>query len=235
MNVLACRLVFNQDVVWQRSRCPRCSVVLLWYDLIPIVSWCVLRGACRHCHKPISLLYPCIELLSVCLFSLLFFTVPSHYFFAYFIFFSALLVTIRSDIETMLISRFVTVYLIPVGIAFSAVGLLPIDLIGSIGGTFFGYGFLFSVSRLFFFMTKKEGMGDGDLELLAFIGSFIGIVGCWISLMIGAILGSLVGISYLLIMRAGLAVKIPFGPFLAAGAIVYVVFQESIFNIIMHF
>jgi leader peptidase (prepilin peptidase)/N-methyltransferase len=228
LNVLAYRLVFEKDIVWTRSACPSCNTQLAWYDLIPVFSWLFLRGMCRSCKKPISLFYPCIELLTVFVLSALYFAMPSQFFFAYFIFFSALIVTIRSDLETMLISRFMTCYLIPVGLGCSAVGLLPIDLIDSVGGALLGYGFLWAVSRVFFWITQKQGIGQGDLELLAFIGSFTGVSGCWMSLTIGSIFGSLVGLSYVAIARTGFSVKIPFGPFLASGAIVYVLFQEII-------
>lgn len=158
---------------------------------------------------------------------LLWIVIPHHYFLAYFIFFSALIVTIRSDIETMLISRFVTVFLIPLGLIFAATGLLPINIVSSMLGAMLGYGFLYGIERLSRAVTGKEGIGQGDLELLAFIGAFIGPLGCWISLLFGSLLGSFIGIAYL-----GSSMKrdskIPFGPFLAWGAIVYVFFQNQI-------
>lgn len=155
--------------------------------------------------------------------------IPHHYFFAYFIFFSALIVTIRSDLETMLISRFVTVFLLPLGLIFAALGLLPISLVSSMLGAMLGYGFLYAVGWFSRLMTGKEGIGQGDLELLSFIGAFIGPLGCWISLLLGSLLGSLIGIAYLgsTIKRD---TKIPFGPFLAWGAIIYVFFQKQIFS-----
>lgn len=220
--------MFNKDIVWVRSACPLCGTTLAWYDLIPVFSWIFLRGSCRYCKGPISFLYPFIELLTVFVLSALYYTVPEQFFFAYFVFFSALIVTIRSDLETMLISRFMTIYLIPVGVFLSAINFLPLTAIDSILGALLGYGFLFMVSRFFFMITKKEGIGQGDLELLAFIGSFTGVSGCWISLTIGSVLGSCIGVSYALIARTGFSVKIPFGPFLAAGAILYVLFQEVI-------
>lgn len=155
--------------------------------------------------------------------------VPLHYFFAYFIFFSALIVTIRSDFEMMLISRFVTIFLVPLGLVFAAFGLLPISLMMSMLGAMLGYGFLAFVAWLTHMIMGKEGIGQGDLELLCFIGAFIGPFGCWVSLLFGSLIGSFIGIIYLgSSMKRD--TKIPFGPFLAAGAIFYVFFQNQIFS-----
>lgn len=149
---------------------------------------------------------------------------------AYFFLFSALIVTIRSDIEHMLISRFVTLFLIPIGFILSALGLLPLTLWESILGALLGYGFLLVIASLFRFITKKEGMGQGDLELIAFIGSFTGIFGFWISLLFGSLMGSLYGLTNIAVTHKKTSVKIPFGPFLALGAIIYVLWQEILID-----
>jgi leader peptidase (prepilin peptidase)/N-methyltransferase len=167
--------------------------------------------------------------------SALAYTVPAVYFFPYFIFFSALIVTIRSDLETLLISRYVTLFLIPIAFALSATGMLPIDLTDSISGALAGYAILFMTAKLFLWLTGKEGMGQGDVELLAFIGSFVGILGCWFSLLLGSVIGSCVGFGYLLITKAGRSAKIPFGPFLAGGAMCFVLLQERILALLVHY
>ena len=157
---------------------------------------------------------------------------PSQYFFAYFVFFSALVVTIRSDLETLLISRFMTLFLIPFALLFSLFDLLPIGIAESIMGTGLGYFFLFAVAHIFQRLTGKSGIGQGDLDLLACIGSFTGIVGCWISLLIGSVIGSVAGLTYLMMFKQKLDVKIPFGPFLATGAIIFVLYQPYIYLIV---
>lgn len=160
--------------------------------------------------------------------------VPSIYFFAYFIFFSALIVTIRSDLETMLISRFATLFMIPLGFCFAYLRYLPITITDSFYGMLFGYGFLFIISKLFKWLAGKDGMGEGDLELLAFIGSFIGLLGCWVTLLIGSILGSVIGIGYMFITKSDRSAKIPFGPFLAIAAILFVLFQECFISLLFY-
>ena len=155
-------------------------------------------------------------------------TIQSHYYLAYFIFFSALIVTIRSDMETMLISRFVSIFLVPLGIALSYFGYLPITGAQSIIGALFGYGSLYAVSWFFYKFTEREGLGEGDIELLCFIGSFLGIYGAWVTLILGSFSGSLFSIAYLLIYKKTKSQRIAFGPFLALGAISYALYAPQL-------
>lgn len=222
LNVLAHRLIIGSSLFRRRSQCPSCTHTIAWYDLFPIFSWIFLRGLCRNCHKPISILYPVVELLSATSLTSLAFFIPLHYFLAYFLFFSALIVTIRTDLEFMLISRVMTLYLVPAGLLLSTFGFLPLTLSESAIGSLGGYFFLYAVSRIFWFITHKDGMGDGDLDLLALIGAFTGPMGCWTTLLIGSILGSGIGIAYLLAYKPSEPLKIPFGPFLAIGAMTHV-------------
>jgi len=234
LNLVAYRLVSGDKLFGLRSFCPHCKKIIAWYDNIPVVSWIILLGKCRNCKAPISFLYPLVELLTTgALMTLPY--IPGRYHGAYFIFFSALIVSIRSDLETMLISRYVTVFLIPLGLLFSSTDLLPITLTSSIAGIVLGYGSLFLASKTFFFLTKKEGIGQGDLELLAFIGSFVGFAGCWVTLFLGAVIGSIFGITYITLTGKSREVRIPFGPFLALGAILYVLFREQLLFYIFGF
>lgn len=187
---------------------------------------------CRTCAKPISILYPALELLTVVLMTTLYLRVPHYYFFGYFIFFSALLITIRSDIETMYISRYVTIYLLPVGYALSAFGLLPLDYAQSIIGSLFGYFLLYTIENAFFWCTGKHGLGRGDAELLALVGAFCGMTGCWVTLCVSSIVGSVIGIAYLALTGASRTTRIPFGPFLALGACSFVLFQQELITLL---
>ena len=222
-------------MVTPRSFCPECATQLQWFDLIPLLSWLFLAGKCRSCRAPISFLYPFIELITAFLLMALVIRVPLNYFFAYFIFFSALIVTIRTDIETMLISRTMTVALIPVGVLCSAFSLLPITMIESLLGCIFGYFFLYVVAKTFYYFTGTQGMGQGDLDLIALIGAFTGPVGSWMALTIGSCIGSLIGIFYILVYKKSRMAKIPFGPFLALGALFFVLFQASILPLLFPF
>lgn len=230
---MAYRLIRNESIITPRSSCPHCHAIIAWYDNIPVLSWILLGGKCRMCKYPISLLYPFIEIITVVILSLVYILIPLHYFFAYFLFSSALIVTIRSDIETMLISRYVTIFLVPLGCIMSAYHLLPISLMESIYGALFGYIFLCSINGIFKYFRNINGIGEGDFDLIFFIGSFTGIIGCWISITIGSILGSLYGLTSILLSQQTTNTlsnlqntKIPFGPFLAFGALFFIFTQK---------
>jgi len=217
-----------KSFVFPRSACPDCGHILGWYDLIPVFSWFFLGGKCRYCKAAISWLYPFIEVFTALVMSALLVFVPLIYFPAYFLFFSALIVTIRTDIESMLILQIATLYLVPVGFLLSAFGFLPISFYDSLGGSLIGYGFLYVFAWVFKRLTGKEGIGAGDFDLLAFIGAFTGIMGCWLSLFLGSVIGSFVGLFMGLLGKMDRSAKIPFGPFLAIGAILYVLFNKQI-------
>jgi leader peptidase (prepilin peptidase) / N-methyltransferase len=230
LNVVGHRLITNEDIVFLRSHCPHCKTNLAWYDLIPLFSWIWLRGRCRYCHESISYLYPFIELLTALVGILLLICVPAPYWLAYGIFFSALIVSIRTDLEHMLISQYMNIYLIPFSMLACYAGLLPLALSESILGALCGYGFLSLIGYVFGAITGKEGIGGGDLDMLAFIGACTGLTGCWLSLTIGSLLGSIIGVTYLIATGQQQSTRIPFGPFLAAGAIIYVLCQCEILS-----
>lgn len=222
------RIIRDVSIISPRSYCPHCRKTVYWYDNIPVLSWLLLKGSCRFCKKSISVLYPVIELITAISLTLLWANVPMDYFFSLALFFSALIVTIRTDLEKMLISRLVTLFLVPIAIAFAAFGLLPIDTIDSIAGALSGYGLLWLTKTIFYRIKGQEGLGQGDLDLLCLIGSFTGVLGVWFTLLVGSITGSLIGIIYLYTHKNVRDVKMPFGPFLALGAISYVLLQPYI-------
>jgi leader peptidase (prepilin peptidase)/N-methyltransferase len=234
LNQLAYRLVHdNIPLNKSRSTCPHCLTNISARDLAPILSWLLLWGRCRLCKHPISILYPTIELLTVLIILPIFYYFPPQYWPAYFIFCSALIITIRTDLETFLISNLVSIYLIPLGLIFSYFNYLPITVINSFLGAILGYSLLWLTNFMFAYFTNKQGLGTGDLFLLAFIGSFTGPLGCWLSLLLGSLLGSLVGIVQIITSNNQLSGKLPFGPYLALGAITYIYWQDLILRIIL--
>lgn len=159
--------------------------------------------------------------------------VDYQYWLGYGFFFSALMVTVRTDLEQMLISRYVTFLLIPVGWILSAIDWLPTTLYESVLGSIIGYFVLYIVAKSFALLAGKEGMGQGDLELLAFIGAFIGPAGCVMTLFIASTIGAVWGIIYISIFKQNRTTMIAFGPFLAMGAIIYVLFENDLFSLIL--
>ncbi len=207
--------------LWRvRSFCPNCNINLAWYDLIPVISWIFLLSKCRNCSKKISFLYPFIEILSVIIFYLGTIFIPVDFWLCYFIFFSCLLVTIRTDLEFLLISSLLTLYLAPLAWVLSFLDLSGITFFESVLGFFLGYFSLYIVKQLFFKLKNIEGVGQGDLELLAFIGAFLGPLGVLLSSLIGSSLGSLLGIGLIIFKKADRATHLPFGAFLAIGGLV---------------
>jgi leader peptidase (prepilin peptidase)/N-methyltransferase len=178
----------------------------------------------------ISFLYPFIELLTATMLIALFIYVPEQYFFAYALFFSALIVVIRSDLESMLISRFTSLYLVPLGWIFAYYNMIPLSFLQSFTYSIGSFLFLSTTSWLFFTITHKQGLGQGDTDLFALIGSFTGVIGCWFTLLFASTIGSLFGIFYLLYTKQQINTRIPFGPFLSISAMIYVLYAPTIIS-----
>ena len=230
LNMLGYRLVQDTSLLRARSLCPSCKKTIAWYDLIPVISWLVLKRKCRWCLQPISFLYPCIELGSLVVFTTLYKAYSLGLLnletsCVYALFFSALLVTIRSDTEYLLISSWATLYIIPSAFLASFAGYLPLTLHESIAGAFLGYLFLWLIAKSFYLIRKKEGIGEGDFELLAMIGSFLGIQGALQSVYIGSCLGTIIGIASIYLWQGKEETPLPFGLFLSLGAFIYLLCQ----------
>lgn len=145
----------------------------------------------------------------------------AYYKFATQLFISALFVSCYTDLKTLLISRTVTLYLIPLIWLASYLNFIPISLPQSILGTICGYAFLWITAKIAYYFYKQEAIGLGDIELLAFIGSFLGPISAWNSLLYGSIIGSLSSLLYLFITKQNnTRLKIPFGLFLSLGALI---------------
>lgn len=227
LNSLGYRLLNIEFFHKTRSFCPHCKTIIVWHDNLPILSWFILQGQCRSCKQPISWLYPFIEIITTIILVSLHQLIPFHYFPAYFIFFSALIVTIRTDFDEMLISRYVTLYLIPIAYTAALYHRLPISLLNAIIGSLCGYFLLWFTKKIFYIISGKDGLGQGDLELLAFIGAFTGPFGCWITLTIGSCIGTIFSLILMTIYKQKI-IKIAFGPYLSIGAIIFVLFQNQI-------
>jgi prepilin signal peptidase PulO-like enzyme (type II secretory pathway) len=153
--------------------------------------------------------------------------IDKKYWFGYGLFISAGMVTIRTDFEKMLISRYVTWGLMPIAFILSYNALIPLTFIESIGGAAFGYLVLWIIAYLFYAIRNIEGMGEGYIDLLGMIGSFIGITGAWTSLLIGSLLGIIACLVQMAISKRAHP-KIAFGPWLAIGSFIYLFLQQNI-------
>jgi leader peptidase (prepilin peptidase)/N-methyltransferase len=146
----------------------------------------------------------------------------------YMIFVSALIVASRTDLESLLIPQLFTLWMIPLGLLAAYLQLIPLSIMQSISGAALGYGILWLIALVFKRCTGKEGLGVGDMELLAMIGSFLGPIGVWISLAVGSFVGLFVGSIYLALSGKDRTTRIPFGPFLALGALAYLLIGNKL-------
>lgn len=146
---------------------------------------------------------------------------------AYSMFVSALWITVYTDLNYMLISRLVSLYFVPVGIAASLLGCTQISANESLLAALLGGAFLLATNKIFKAIKGHDGLGQGDIELLACIGSWIGIAGVWCTLVIGSTVGTIIGVIYLILTRTKTLI-VPFGPFLVIGALTVVTYPQII-------
>jgi leader peptidase (prepilin peptidase)/N-methyltransferase len=208
--------------------CPNCGALIRFYDNIPILSYVALRAKCRHCETSISFRYPVIELMSG-IFAVGVFLKYGITFEAaiYYAFVAALLVITFIDIDHQIIPDVITLPGIP--IFFAASFALPeITAVESILGILIGGGSLFSVAWLYHLLTKKEGMGGGDIKLLAMMGAIIGWPGVLFTIFVASAVGTVSGMLLMLKNRKTMKLAIPFGPFLAIGATAYIFFGPQL-------
>jgi leader peptidase (prepilin peptidase) / N-methyltransferase len=238
LNVVAYRSVTDKPFLQKRSTCNECNSLIFWYDNIPVISWIILKGRCRNCKNKISILYPFIEILTTILITFLFYNIFQYgfsyqnifSFIAYFIFFSALIISVRTDLQDLVIPQVFSIWLVPLGFIFSYLGFLRISFYESFFGAIFGYFFLWFIAFLFKFFAKKEGLGKGDMELLALVGSFLGPVAVWFTVLISSFSGLFIGGIYILIKKKDQGVRIPFGPFIVIGAVIAFFFNNLIYS-----
>lgn len=229
LNVVILRLP-RQDVsiAFPPSHCPLCQHPLSWWENIPLLSYLMLRGRCRNCRATISWMYPLVETAMAVFSALLFLHYgPSVEYGRLFVFFAALLVIIFIDIHHQIIPDRISLPGIVLGFATSFFSE-HITWQQSGLGLLLGGGVLYLVAWTYFTLAKRDGMGGGDIKLLAMIGAFLG----WQSLLYvvfsSSLSGSIVGIIAMVRQGKGGKTRIPFGPFLAFGAMTWVLFQEQI-------
>ena len=229
LNVVIFRLPDEeQSVVFPASHFPKCGTDLRWYENIPIFSYIALRGKCRTCKEPISLQYPVVELCMALLSSALYNQVGLSFLFPlYFLFLAALLVIIFIDIHLQIIPDRISLPGILIGFAGSFFN--PLVSWQEAGlGILFGGGVLYAVAAGYALLTGRDGMGGGDIKLLAMIGAFLGSQCLLYVVFFSSLTGSLVGIAAMFRQKKGGQTRIPFGPFLSLGAMSWLFFQKDI-------
>jgi leader peptidase (prepilin peptidase) / N-methyltransferase len=229
LNVVILRLPDQrQSIIFPASHCPLCKSTLAWYENIPILSYMFLRGRCCHCKTKISLQYPLVELLMAVI------TVGLVQRFqlsltaaGYFVFSAALLVIIFIDLKLQIIPDIISLPGIVLGFLFSLVSD-TVTWQSSLIGLLAGGGVLYAVALLYTLLRKIDGMGGGDIKLLAMIGAWLGWTSLPFVIFISSTTGSIAGIITMLIQKKGVQTRIPFGPFLSIGALAYIFYSEII-------
>lgn len=220
-NVMILRWPKGESVVTPRSRCPACGHAIRWYDNVPILSWLILRGRCRDCQAKISWRYPLVELIMASLFSLAFLFVGWNWYLLEVLIFIFGLVTVSFiDFDHYLLPDKFT--LTGIGIGLLGAFLDPErSFLDAAIGVFLGGGFLWAIAYFYFVFRKEEGMGGGDIKLLAWIGAVLGWKAIPFVIISSSLIGSVVGGLVALKQKKGLKTMIPFGPYLALGAVLY--------------
>jgi leader peptidase (prepilin peptidase)/N-methyltransferase len=227
LNVCVSRLPQNISIVRPPSRCPKCLAPIKFYDNIPVISFLLLRGRCRSCAAPISLKYPAVELFSALLtacFAVKWYGSPLWLAVALAAVY-ILTLTALIDLETMLIADASSYALGALGLAGSFInpyfsGTVPERLKYSLLGGAFGAAIIWLMAVIGKKIYKKDAVGEGDIFLMAGIGALTGWQGVLTTLVMASFFGSAYGITLLLLKKAERFSSIPFGPFLAMGAII---------------
>ncbi len=211
-----------------RSACPRCGTAIAWYDNLPLLSYALLRGRCRHCEAPISLRYPLVELSSALLFGFCgWHWGLSMAALAWCVLSAALLTLALIDWDTTLLPDAIVLPVLWLGLIGASMRWTGIALESALWGAVAGYLVLWSIYWAFKLVTGKEGMGYGDFKLLACLGAWFGWEALVPIILMSSIIGAVVGI--LLKLKGGLREGgvMPFGPFLVGAGLVTMFWEAA--------
>jgi leader peptidase (prepilin peptidase) / N-methyltransferase len=239
LNVCIVRIPRGDSIVQPPSHCPACQKAIRFYDNIPLISYLILLGRCRDCGVRISPRYVLVELLMALLAVALYREFGlSLAFLVGVIFVAALIVISFIDLEVRIVPDRISLPGIGVGLLFSLVARYlihdPSELVPSFPsallGVLIGGGFLLALAWAYEALTGVEGMGGGDIKLLAMIGAFLGWPSIPVTLFLASLGGSAIGITAMLIKGVGRRYALPFAPFLCLGALLYLFFGREIID-----
>ncbi len=234
LNVCIIRLPKGESIVIPGSHCPQCDHPIKFYDNVPVISYLVLRGRCRYCRETISMQYPLIEGITAVssFFLFLRFGLSWAYLF-YFSFVSSLIVVTLIDLYHQIIPDVISLPGIGVGLLGSLV-IPQITFFDSLVGILVGGGSLFIIATLYQWLFKREGMGGGDVKLLAMIGAFLGWDAVILTILLSSLIGSVTGVMMMILKGKNFRYAIPFGPFLSLGAVIALFYKNEIIFWYLH-
>ncbi len=232
LGVCIWRLPEGLSIVFPSSHCTACNRPIRPYDNVPLLSYLWLRGRCRDCGAKFSWRYPLVELITalsaIAIFWRLGFSWPAL---VYFVFFASLIVITFIDLEHQIIPDIITLPGIPL-FFLAGVFILKIPFLDSILGILIGGGLLYAIAKGYQLLTGRDGMGGGDIKLLAMIGGLLGWQSLIFIVFASSLLGAVAGLITILIKGGDMRYAIPFGPFLSLAAAFYVFFGQSFYRLL---
>jgi leader peptidase (prepilin peptidase)/N-methyltransferase len=217
LNVCIHRLPRRESVVWPASHCTSCQRHLAWFENVPVVSWLVLRGRCRTCGVRIGAVYPIVETVTGVLFGACYWWYgPSLLGLVRALFGCAMIVLFAIDLDHRILPNAITLPGTLIGLALSL--FLPPGWAESLIGVLVGGGMLFGIGEAYYRLRGVEGLGMGDVKMLAMIGAFLGWQLALVTLIVASFAGALLGAALLATKRGTMQAALPFGTFLAVGA-----------------
>ena len=227
LNVCIYRLPLGRSIVSPGSSCPSCGYALRWGDNIPVASYAWLGGRCRSCRAPISIRYPVVELITMAVFVLHYAVLgPDPLLVPRLIFACAMVVLFAIDLEHHLLPNVITLPGILVGFLFSLL-LLP-GPVSSLAGILVGGGSLWLLGEAYYRYAGQEGMGGGDVKMLAMIGAFLGWQLTLVTLVLSSIAGAVIGLVIIGVKRGDLKYALPYGTFLSLAGLVASLYGDRI-------
>jgi leader peptidase (prepilin peptidase) / N-methyltransferase len=235
LNVCIIRLPKGESIIIPGSHCPQCNHPIKFYDNFPLISYLLLGGKCRYCKRSISAQYPLVEGTTAISSLLLFlkYGLSLSYFF-YFSFVAALIIITLIDLYHQIIPDVISIPGIGVGLL-GALIIPHITFFNSLLGILLGGGSLFVVATLYQWFFKREGMGGGDVKLLAMIGAFLGWDAVILTILLSSLIGSITGIIIMVLKGKDFKYAIPFGPFLSLGAVIALFYKNEIISWYLQF
>ncbi len=234
LNVCIWRIPEGMSIVTPASHCPGCRHPIRFYDNIPLISYLILRGRCRACGARISLRYPFVEVLTAVMALLVYWKFGlTLKFLAAFIFVSALILITFIDIDHQIIPDIITLPGIPICFCM-AIFIMKLSFMDALLGVLIGGGSLYLIAVVYELLTKREGMGGGDIKLLALLGAFLGWKSLLFILLVSSLVGAVVGISVMIVKGSDMKYAVPFGPFLSFAAAAYLFVGEYAVNLLMY-
>jgi leader peptidase (prepilin peptidase) / N-methyltransferase len=227
LNVCIYRLPRRESLSFPASHCTSCQRPLDWFENIPVFGWLALRGRCRTCRAEISPIYPVVEAITAAVFVAGYLIYGLTPLLAVRVLFAcAMLVLFAIDLRHRVLPNAITLPGVVAGFLFSII--LPPGWLSSLIGLLAGGGILFAIGEAYYRLRGVEGLGMGDVKMLAMIGAFLGWQLMILTLIMASFAGSIIGIALVLTRRGGMQYALPFGTFLAVGAVLAAVAGEPI-------